>query len=220
MNFLQLCQETDKILGTQGTISSVSSASGYQELLISYVSNAWADIQNLRKDWIFLKRYVNISLTAGKTSYSVFDTHLTSTDPVASWIIDRFINTTSDNNVLTYVDPFTWMNRDLTTQKQPGAFTVHENSSFGYLEFENPNQLYNIKAHYYAKPQVLVDATDTPSMPSEYHKLIAHYAASEIGYWLGNTEAGDLHATKADNLLGDLLRSQNPSKTITPRRFV
>ena len=215
MNFLEICQETDRILASQGVILSTITT-GYQDLLVGYVANAYTDIQNMRDSWKFLHTSVDITLVQGKSSYSIFDIFATSTDPVSDWETMRFIyDDGSKKTALRYVLYEQYVLEDWTDQTEPSKFTVGIESNT--LIFNQPNAAYTVTAHYHSKPQVLVNNTDTPLLPREYTTAIYYQAASDIAYKLGFYGIYQLFSVKADVSIGNLLRSQNPTRKIRTR---
>lgn len=189
---------------------------GYQDLLVGYVSNAYTSIQNLRPKWKFLHTNVSFNLTQGKTSYSIFDIFATSIDLVAGWETTRFIWDNSGSKVaLQYVPYEQYVLEDWTAEGKPYKFTVNiENNA---LTFSNLDAAYTIVAHYHSKAQTLVNNTDTPLMPSQHTQAIYFQAVSDISLKLGFYSVHELFKVKANAAIGSLMRSQNPPKKVRSR---
>ena len=185
-------------------------------MLVGYVANAYTDIQNSRDRWNFLHNSVDITVTQGKSDYSIFDIFSTTVDPVADWEVWRFLyNDGSRARSLLYVPYELYVSSDWTDEGPPSKFTKRiENNE---LIFNTPDAAYIVTAHYHSKAQVLEDNTDTPLMPRQYDTAIYYQAASDIALKLGFTEVHELFATKASAAIGALLRSQNPSRKIRTR---
>lgn len=218
MNFLAICQETDRILASQGVILSTITT-GYQDLLVGYVANAYMEIQNLRQEWNFLHTDVTITLTQGKSDYSIFDMFGTTTDPVANWELSRFVyNNGSRKVVIKYVPYEQYVLEDWAEELEPTKFTkrIEDNA----LIFNSPDAAYSILAHYFMKGQILVDNTDIPLIPREHVSSIYYQAAADIALKLGFIEVYQLFSTKASISIGSLLRKSNPSKTVRTRGIV
>lgn len=212
MTYLELCQETDRILSSQGVILSVETT-GYQDMLAGYVANAYRNIQNLRDRWDFLHNSVDITLTQGKTAYSIFDIFATSVDPVANWETNRFIRDDgTTKHIMRFVPYERYVLEDWTDENEPSLFTKNiENNA---LIFSAPDAAYVITAHYYSKAQVLTTNTQVPLMPSQYDPAIYYQAAADIALKLGIVEVYQLFTTQAKAALGALLRSENPPRKI------
>lgn len=216
MTYLQLVQKIDALLGSQGVVSSVLAA-GYQGMLAEYTKNAWLNIQALRPDWHFLRTSVSITLTTTSPDYSLADVFpaTPTADPVGTFITDRFL--LADKSALTYIPYDQWVLEDYSTASAPKVFTVHPSTYTGYLSFNAVDGTYVVTCHYFRKPQELTANGDIPICPSEYHDAIVFTALADIAAFLGNSEVYSIASVRADNLVGALMRSQNPAKRVKVR---
>ena len=209
--FLELCQETDRVLASQGTLASVVTT-GYQDLLVGYVQNAYTDIQAARKEWDFLHTSVDIVLLSGKTEYNTLDIFGMVDDPVANWKLDKFMY---DFDNLKYVPYDVYIYEEWKEEDEPGKFSkVIENNTLIFEDITTPK---TVTAYYYSKPQKLEENADVPLMPSQYDNAIIYRAVADVALKVGVPEMYYLFDAKANVLLGDLLRSQNPGKRVRSR---
>ncbi len=216
MNFLTIVQKIDAAIGSQGDVISVES-SGYQALLSEYARNAWILIQNLRKDWDFLRTSVDINLTVGKTDYSIFDIFGTSVDPVSMWKTDSFIYNYNPLKEIHY-DDYLRLDTTSITATEPSFFvrTIEDHT----LIFNEPDAAYTVTASYYQQSQQLLINSDVPLCPEEHQWAIIYQAASDLCLYLSIPELYTSNETKAKASIGALLRSQNPAKRAKKRRGI
>jgi hypothetical protein len=204
-----------RLSGYQGTLSTVT-ATGYQATLVNIVANAWVDIQNLRSEWDFLKDNVTLATTIGKSEYTISDIFTTLESNVGKYrgILgpdqERLRHITHDRYVLDDIS-----NEDSGTIVK---YAVHPTTQS--LWFNPPDTSTNLDIHYWKKPQVLSVNTDVPLCPTEFHYAIVYQALVDLGIFMGNSDLYTGYGVKASSLVGDLLRHQNPSKSIKTRPLV
>jgi len=215
MNFLQLCQKTQQYSGIQGFIASTTNlVPGSQEaLLVETVRSAWVEIQNFRKDFKFLRDEVTLGLLVSQQEYSEEDIFGT-TGKVSSWKTDRFLYKSSP---LRYIPYDRWVLRSSQdTPAEPGVFTIRPGTT--NLIFNAVDTEYDVVLQYYKTPQILSVNNDVPLLPVQFHYLIIFGAVLETASFLGDLITYQRFATKYSQLLGQLLRSEVPSRrvNITP----
>ena len=204
---LSICQEVSNIVGLQGTIQSVSTVSGYQATLIQYIKNAYEDIQSYRDEWDFLRTSVDISLTAGDTTY-------TPTSDVDKWDIFHIYY---DSKPLTVVSDDYYIQSKMSESGQSLPSFVSQNDTTKVLSFNPADSSYTVTAYYWSVAETLSANTDVPSIPTPYHKLLIYRAAADFCAFIGNGNLYQTYNTKADTLMGKLLRSNNPAKRVILR---
>jgi len=211
MNYLQLCQKAHTLCGLQGTFSSVTTTTTYQVTLAKFVAEAWVDIQNLRKDWPFLRSSVTINGNDSETEYSLATIFPTGSD-IARWV-DQIYWVDSDGafHKLTFIPYDEYIDRQIATSGSTYPTFVAEDPVDRHLYFNPMDTDYTIVAHYITTPVVLADNTDEPLLPPAFHNLIAYLGAAQMAAFLSNTNMYNLLATKADSLMGSLMRSELPS---------
>lgn len=223
MTYLQLCQKVNTIVGMQGSFDSVVGAAGYQATIATMVADAWMDIQNLRRDWSFLKTSVDISTTAGKSEYTIFNILGSNTSTIGSWIPNMFFyNESADQKHLLQncgYDNYIRESVDQDTQSSPRKYAIDPVDQHIYLN--PPDGVYSITGYYYSKPidMSLQSSPDsyTPIAPVEFHRLIIYQAAAEFSAFLGNGDLFTIYSQKASSLLGDLMRKTIPARRVRTR---
>lgn len=230
MTYLELCQKVDVLLGSQGTFSTVATTNGYQQLIVEYVKNAWSNIQATRRFWDFRRAIITWEVTEGKEDYSIEDLFgAGATNPVENWIIDRFIripigiSTVEYNEFLTFIPYDDWILEDRRNpQVHPRSFSIFPNPatvSDSLLSIDSPDDEYHYNCHYYLKPQELSVDADVPTCPPEHHDAIIFQALADLAAHLGNPDIYSTASVRANQLYGNLLRSQNVAKNIKMRPF-
>jgi len=174
MNFLEICKKVNQVGEFQGDISSVM-ATGYQAELVEAVRQSFIDIQLERTNWNFLRRDVTFSVTPATTTY--LPTTLLSGDFLSAWKEDRILYNFLPVRVIDY-DSSVLMDPAKDTPSTPNMVAIRPYDDA--LIFNKVNGTYSISAHYYLKPQILANNTDTPIMPSEHHYLIVHLALMNL----------------------------------------
>lgn len=205
--FLAICQEVSNIVGLQGTIQSVSTVSGYQATLIQHVKNAYEDIQSYRDEWDFLRDSVDIVLTQGATGSGVFS-------DVQRWDIRHIYYDSTPLSIVSH-DWYIQTKQSEAAQGRPSI--VAQDITTRRLYFNPVDAGYTIVAYYWKVPETLSANTDVPIIPISYHKLLIYRAAADFSAFIGNGNLYQTYNTKADTLMGKLLRDNNPAKRVTLR---
>lgn len=180
--FLELCKDVNREAGLSGTgPASVSGQVGMDAKVVSWVKNAWNDIQETEKNWRFLwKNDGVVTCVQGQKTY----------DPVGLGFDLRhydkdsfrvYLGTIGNQLFITYVPYETFRANYLfgnlqTTQGRPTVFTVNPDNTFSV--WPTPNDAYVINFDYFRNPQVLANNTDTPIMPARFHQAIMYLALS------------------------------------------
>lgn len=205
MNFLEIVQETNIFSGLQGSIDSVTSTTGLQDSLVSFVRAAYIDIQNMRDSWAWLM------------TSSTFQWGDLSTSQVNSEI-SRYLSVTHNNNLLTFYDYDSWLARSFQPSLIPSSFTIVPETNA--LVISPTTGIVTIGYRGVRVPELLTTNTQVPLMPSQFHMLIVYKAAMEMGSLLGNPEIRNENASRYDTMLLQLMRNQNLPRTIVRRPLV
>jgi len=216
MNFLQLCQETNTYCGFQGSITAVTGVTGYQARLIQEVKRAWMDIQRERYNWDFLRKSEDFDTDSSTTEYSLATIFGTADHDFGRWITNSIMY---DYEPLKYVDYDYYLTLDRTgSSGEPGYFTIHPQSK--NLILDPLDGIYTITAHYFRTPQELTDTADVPLVLSKHHWAIVYKAAMGLAGFVGNPTLYQSAALEYSRAFGELLRDENPGKTIEMRPIV
>lgn len=214
MNFLKICQEANRLAGMQGTLSTVALSTSYQYTLVRFVAQAWIDLQNLRKDWFFMRSSVDFNTTAAKTEYTLANMSVTD---VARW---HLITYTDSNS---YIQKLDGMSRDQylldnVAQEGQGAPRVYAVDPIDkHLYLNPPDGVYAMTCHYITEPVELTGNTDEPTLPDSYHMLLAYLGAAHMTAFMGNSNLYTDLSFRADVMLGALMRSEVPTRRVKLR---
>ena len=215
-----MAQKVRQLVGMQGTGPSSVDATGSDAIFLEVVKNAWTDIQNYRPEWKWLRANKTFNLVAGTSTYTpaaIFGP----TNRFKSWYNDTFYILVSGKKTplrfLEY-DVFRYYHINDSTQTTPNEFTIRPNDSA--VLFTLPDSNYGIDCDYKKTVQSLTLATDIPECPEDYHMLIVYEALARYAISIGAGYLYDEYNQKASELLGALLREQNPRKIFKVRGIV
>ena len=219
MTYLQLCQRVIQEAGISSSLSTVTSQSGMKQKVVDWVALAWIEIQN-KRDWDFLWESTVFSATIGQRDYSPVN-NLQLDPSLSTYVTDSFrIYETDiglgDQSMLSYVPWATWRTGSLSTgavsSGRPSQFTILPNNN---IRFDvTPEAGYTIYFDYYRTPVSLVNNTDVPALPEQFHSIILyqaliHYAAEE--------DASEIYQDaqiQYQSIMNDLLNSSLPIVTL------
>jgi hypothetical protein len=197
MNRLQIVQKLARQADIGSEPSSTVSQTGEAKLLVEFVDDAYAEIEN-RHRWRWLRKSFTLATTASDDSYAYTDC----TDVATSATISRFSEwRLSDSHDppkiyhtstgvggerwLIYVP---WNNFKMiykigsqnTNTGAPAHITVDPDNNI--LIGPSPNDIYTITGDYYMSSQVLDEDGDIPEMPAQYHNLIVYRAMEKYAF--------------------------------------
>lgn len=200
MNYLQLCQKLRQEVGGSGNgPSTVLNQSGENRLYVDWINDAWLEIQNRRRSWRFMWTQGSINLQLNTQAYSL-PSDFKSVDEGSVKVnghrmIERDYAEFRDN----FFSP---------QQGRPYYFCRLPN---GLLKLNSvPNQSYTVTFDYFKKAQPLIENTDTPSLPDEYHLLIVYLAMKSYGGYENAMEVYQRADVKYNEMLMDVERTQLP----------
>ena len=216
MNFLDLCKETSKLSGIQSTILSVTDSSpGTQhDLVIKAVKNSWKSIQNFRSDFHFKRDVVSITVSSGVTEYTINDI-FDNRETFGSWIIQRFL---VDYKPLSFVPYNAWVLQEPKATDKLITFSIKPQDSTVMIHPVNNVQV--IEAHYHRGIQALEGNADVPYLPPQFHMLIVYGAVMDISVSMGDMMVFNDKARLYEQMMGQLMRSQVPARSVQRRPFV
>lgn len=208
--FLELCKDVRREAGLSGTgPSSVNGQVGMDAKLVSWVKNAWIEIQESNPKWRFLwKNDGLINCTAGMMTY----------DPISlgfdlrNYDIDSlrvYVGTIGNQLFMTYVPYADFRSNYLFGSRQviqgrPNVFTVNPDNTISVWPI--PNDAYVINFDYYRNPQELTNNTDVPVMPTRFHQAIMYLALSK---YAAHDEAQIIYQDALMNYKRMMIRLQN-----------
>lgn len=189
MNLLQLAQRLRLEVGASGTDSTVTSATGEWQRLITWCNAAWEEIQRRHTTWNWMRQSVSFSTIASQGEYAYASAPLSITS-FASWDVTRFrVYKTSigNENFMTFMpyDRFIDTYRIGTTRTAegyPNVITVSPTNSL-LVSLIPADTSYVISGTYYKGVTSLSADTDTPDMPDRFHMAIVYLAMQYYALW-------------------------------------
>lgn len=199
--FLQLCQATSLECGVAGgdTVpSAVTNQTGELDRIVSWVKNAWVEIQNRNNsNWRWMRVGFTVNTVADDDSYAYTDC----TDALTSIAIARFKRwrfTDSHDPAKIYltssgVGTQTWLTY-LDWDDFKAIYRIGtQNSGFpAHISIDpqnklvlgpKPNGIYTVTGDFVRSAQVLAADATEPEMPSDFHNLIVYEAMQRYGYF-------------------------------------
>ena len=198
MNRLQIAQTINTLAGTQGTVSTTESPTGYQAALILFIDQGYTEIQKYRDEWKFMRREVLMPLSATVSTF-------TNTDISK---IDRVRYERDELKQVAYDD---WI---VTEHKEgvPTEFT--DNPGTRELTFNPSDAPYLPTLYYWAVPDIMTLNGDIPVLPVEFHNLLVYKALVGLGSYLGNYDLVNEYSFQYETMMGQMMRSQLASKRL------
>ena len=196
MNYIQLAQKLAQKCRVPGAgpVALTGQTAEYQRIL-SFVNEAWMEIQRLHTDWRFLRASATCTTVAGQTTYSA-TTDFGLTD-FGYWALDyrsgdTFRNYVTASGVTSEIFMEVWdydwwrdaylygANRTAYTRPIGVALAPDNTLACGPITAAG----YTLVGDYYKVPSELVLATDTPALPVQFHWAIIYkgmmmYASGE-----------------------------------------
>ena len=235
MNYLQLCQDLSleaDIAGGTAVPTTVSSQTGELNRLVTWVKDAYIDIQN-RHQWRWLKREFEITTTSGVDTYAYSDTASVQDTTDADADITRFYSwylqdptdpprihlDSAGVGAQTFMTSTDWPNFRLLyrigTQVDAAPNFIAVDPQNKIVIGPGPNDVYKIRGQYIRGPQVLTDDEDIPEMPSQYHKLIVYKALEKYGWFESATEVIQRAQKEGSRMMRQLENNQHPRMRVS-----
>lgn len=220
MNFLQLVQRLSSEVGVAGPgPSAVTGLTGNSKRLVDWTASAWLEIQGLHNTWNWMRYKFAWETVAGTGDYlpSALTNTLTS-QPMTDlryWYKDTF---RCQKKSIGIQDEQWLVEWEYNVFRNTYRFNVQVNGRpvvFGenpkgraIMLGQIPDDVYIITGEYQKKASSLVNSTDIPDMPEEYHMLIVYKAMQSYGYFEAASEVLQRGQSEYQNLLTQLEREQ------------
>jgi len=170
--FLQICQDTLRESGISGagpvTVTATKPVMEYR--IINWVRQAWLDIQEYRDDWPWMRKEFTLETVADKQRYTLADLGL---GDMEKWdfsgaSIYKTADGRSGENILGSTTYDNWWNFHRVGERQNAnpALIFTDPTNDDLLLFPTPDDVYTISLRYHRMPQILVDNTDVPLLPT------------------------------------------------------
>jgi hypothetical protein len=213
MNYLTLCDTLIKEAGlAEEGILSVTGQKGIKKKVVTWVSNAWVEIQN-KRDWNFLWSESSFATIVDKQSYHPVDD--LALDPVLRrWSPYSLIHSTPTGDNKFYLKYVLWENFDntLSSAGTPTQFTIRPDNS---LKFNSvPDVIGKVSFEYTRTPQVLALGTDIPILPIAHTEVILYQA---MLYLAAEQDAPELYQDASRQLatrMVDLAAESMPNPSV------
>lgn len=194
MNFLQLCQKAQLDCAVSGTLSTVVGQTGSLNRIVSWVSQAWSELQVKHDDWIWMRSSnllgggVSFATVAG-TAFYPLGTGAGKvgvlTDNFGKWALGSFRNFTTTATFLNemFLDDIEfdeWRNSYMlgamrNVQTRPVVIAVGPDQSL--CLGPPPAAGYTITGDYYVAPTVMAADADVPTgLPASHHLILVYQA--------------------------------------------
>ena len=191
-NFLTLCQELSQETVDAGNgPASVTNQTGQNRRFVTWVRDAWVEIQTSRDDWRWMRKSFTVNTVASDGSYAYSDCADTVTALAiarfARWYRNAFKAYLSSSGVGTEY-PLTYMEWErfrriyrygTQTDGQPIHVSVDPTDAF--VLGPKPDAVYVVSGDYQSGPQILAADADIPEMPTRFHKLVVYDAMAKYG---------------------------------------
>ena len=201
MNFLQIVQKVWTKCGLTGAgPSTVTGQSGMSSRIVQYVAEAYRDIQQRHNEWSWMwTRVESATLTIGDNTYVAGDLGRTPARTVQRVLLqvgglwqpifyDRKRR-----------DPTVYDN--VTAVGKPNRVAILPNGQWVFDTL--PDLAYPIAVEYFRVSHELVDSTDLPLLPEEFHWAIYWKAVEYYGHY---DEDGSLLTEAQKNFASPMAR--------------
>lgn len=189
MNYLELCQRVRQDSGVSGEgPAAINGQSGILARIVVWVKNAHNQIQLKNTDWRFLWAFGEGRTIVGHREYRPADFGVAQFRTIKSFFCDK------DELIQRDWD---WYLREVKAKGDtddtgvPQYFIVKPDEKI--LLYPTPTAEHTVNVDYYKRPVQLVNGTDNPVIPEEFHEAIVcralmYYAHHEEDTYLFQTK--------------------------------
>lgn len=216
MSFLDMVKRLHQESGSSGAAPVTTIAQrGDIKRLVDWISTAWMDIQNDRRDWFFMRQSVAFNTLIGQRSYSAADAGISSfgnfkLDSFRQYRVSVGFGSEMDLGYMPYdyFRDFYMRGAIRSMTGMPISFTVDPSKNF--LVGPLPDCPYTINGEGYTMPTEFALDADRPTLPSQYHMMIVWKALQYYGTYEAAAESHARGEKAYDALMGQLLNDQLP----------
>lgn len=224
MNLLQLVNRAVMeagVTGSSATNTTVQGATGELLRFVTWVNQAWQDIQNEHDgNWNWMRKDFSFTTVSQQADYPYASAPLSLTD-FASWDKDTFriYKTTVDNEIyLQYLEYRYFRDQFIignlrTSYSYPTVFTISPTQSIT-LGLPPDAADYVVSGQYQSAPSTLSADADTPEMPERFHMMIVWKALVSGGWYENAPEMLQRGNGEYARLLTKLEQNQLPETTV------
>lgn len=202
MTFLELCQRLRQEVGAAGSgPASVSSQNGEYARLVSWIQQAWREIQLERKQWRFSWSEASVETAPNFRTYS----------PPADlgyWDADTIM---CEGKRLTVL-PWAQFRNEYAVDSGQQHPTIITRKPDGTIVLDTPPSAENqpLTFEYWRTPQVLTEGSDSPRLPERYHMVIVYRGMLHYGLYENAPEVVQAARTGQSRLLEEMVASELP----------
>ena len=201
-DFLTICQRTRELAGIGGTGPTTTVAqTGEMLRLVNWVKQSWLDIQNLQQTWNFMLTDLSFTTVNGQGDYTLANMNAPTLRKLDAESL-RCEQTDLGYQNRQFLEHWDWIQfRDMyrfntLTPGRPVRFAVDPQDKSVALAAIPDAAGYTITGRYWTQPVALVNDTDVPAMPEQFHMLIAYWALSK---YAGFEAAGEVKTEAMEN---------------------
>lgn len=188
MDYLALCKRARMEFGIAGDgPAAVTGQSGQLEKVVTYVSQAWQDIQTFRTNWDFMWKQFEFDTVVATRDYSAAAAGISDLEywDTSSFMIYEKALGESDQNELEYMPYSKWRAdyaRRLNERSDDRPILITQLPD-QQIRFEpRPDKIYTINGDYKRDLQELTANGDTPEdLPDRFHIMIVYKAMEHWG---------------------------------------
>jgi hypothetical protein len=197
VTFIELVQRAARECSLSGDgPATVIGQAGMYARMVRWINTALNDIETAHKDWGWMYAQYSFPTIAGKAEYTPTEAGILDHE---NWDLNGVRNhVTSIGTIseiqMAEIDYEDWReaydfgaNRFIATR--PDVFAISPTQSLALGPY--PNNLYTVTGRYYRIAQVLVNDTDIPLMPINYHMMIVYKAMMYYGGYMSAPEVYD-----------------------------
>lgn len=222
MNRLQLAQRVALECGITGApgseLATTVGQTGDYGRVVSWVDQAYADIQTARPDWIFLRKTQEFTTAQNVNSYAPAD--VVYDEDFGTWRHNSFrIRQTSaglgSQTFLTeygydeFRDFYLFGGR-LLSYARPIAITIAPDYSL-VLGLTPNSADYTITAEYFRAPHEMTDDEDAPIFPAQFHSAIVFKAMQKYGMYESASEVVQSAVEQFNQIFNKLVLAYAPA---------
>ena len=221
MTYLQLANRLIQKAGISGgALSTCQGQTGEPGRVVSWIDEAWVDIQEIHPNWDWMRRDVTFNTTASKSSYTPTECGVSD---LGTWDLDTFRTYITSVGVASetflgkiayghFRDTYQYGNMRNVVGR-PIAITSNPKDLSLILGL-TPDNTYTVVGQYYQEPQHLSADSDTPAFPSKYHMLVVYRAMMYYGSYEAASEVYQEGKTNYDALVRKLNNEQLQDVTV------
>jgi hypothetical protein len=218
MTFVQLVQRLRRrcrVAGAGNIPVTLTNQNEEISRLIDFINEAWLDIQNAREDWQWMRSTCSFTTIQGQATYTPTQAGLIDW---GNWTRDTwrsYYTTTGTRGeiLMDYIDYEDWRNlyqfgATRVSYSQPFVITITPDKQLGLGPV--PLSGYTVTGDYFTVPTLLVDDTDTPTLPSRFQMAIVYRAMMFYGVSEAAPEVYQEGKEEFDRMMMRLTLNQMP----------